>query len=146
MLRTTYGNPSRGRSDTAHAEARTASCPSVGLAPVCVMVVALGLAAGLPAAAHAQVVRGAVTEAGTGRGVEGAIVRLINADSQQVAMLLTGSDGSFVLVAPRGGAHVLEVDHVQFEPLRTNAFNVPHDGATARLVRLVRRSAPPPTP
>lgn len=108
------------------------------------MVVALSLTAGLPEGAHAQVVRGAVTEAGTGRAVEGAIVRLINADSQQVAMLLTGSDGSFVLVAPRGGTHVLEVDHVHFEPLRTNAFNVPHQGATARLVRLVRRSAPPP--
>jgi hypothetical protein len=140
MRRTVYEKPSRGRPATTRAE----SCRAVGLAPVCVMVVALGLMAGLPAGAHAQVVRGAVTDAGTGHAVEGAIVRLINADSQQVAMLLTGSDGSFVLVAPRGGTHVLEVDHVHYVPLRTNAFNVPHEGATARLVRLVRRSASPP--
>jgi hypothetical protein len=139
MRRTVYEYPSRGRATT-----RAGSCPGAGLAPAFVMVVALGVMAGLPEGAHAQVVRGAVTEAGTGRAVEGAIVRLINADSQQVAMLLTGSDGSFVLVAPRGGTHVLEVEHVHYEPLRTNAFNVPHEGATARLVRLVRRSAPPP--
>jgi hypothetical protein len=142
MRRIVYENPSRRRSDTP----RTGSCPGAGLAPVCVMVVALGLMAGLPAGADAQVVRGAVTEAGTGRPVEGAIVRLINADSQQVAILLTAKDGSFVLVAPRGGTHVLEVDHVRFEPLRTNAFTVPQEGATARLVRLVRRSASPPAP
>jgi hypothetical protein len=102
---------------------------------------ALTVSAVLPAAGHAQVVRGAVTEAGSGRGVEGAIVRLINADSQQVAMLLTGRDGSFVLVAPRGGLHVLEVEHVQYELVRTNAFTVPQDGATARLIRLVRRTS-----
>jgi hypothetical protein len=110
------------------------------------MVMALAVTAGLPTAAQGQVVRGAVTEAATGRSVEGAVVRLINADSQQVAMLLTAADGSFVLVAPRGGTHVLEVDHVHYQPLRTHAFTVPDQGATARLVRLVRRTATQASP
>jgi hypothetical protein len=140
MRGTEPGSPSRWRLDMASAG------PCAGLGPAWAMVVALAVTAGLPAAAQAQVVRGAVTEAGTGRGVEGAVVRLINADAQQVAMLLTAGDGSFVLVAPRGGTHVLEVDHVHYEPLRTHSFIVPDQGATARLVRLVRRTAPPVSP
>jgi hypothetical protein len=140
MRRTEHGSPSRWPIDTPSA----GSC--AGFGPACVMVVALAVTAGLPAGAQAQVVRGAVTEAGTGRSVEGAVVRLINADSQQVAMLLTAADGSFVLVAPRGGTHVLEVDHVHYEPLRTHGFTIPDQGATARLVRLVRRTAAQASP
>jgi hypothetical protein len=104
------------------------------------LVSALMLVTTLPTPGHTQVVRGAVTEAESGRPVAGAIVRLIAADSQQVAMLITAADGSFVLVAPRGGTHVLEVEHVHFDPIRTAAFTVPHTGAAARLVRLTRRT------
>lgn len=118
--------------------ARPRATPSRACAP-CVVVSALLLVSALPMPGSAQIVRGAVTEAESGRPVAGAIVRLIAADSQQVAMLLTAADGSFVVVAPRGGTHVLEVEHVHFEPARTAAFTVPHTGATARLVRLTRR-------
>jgi hypothetical protein len=121
-------------------EAQPRGTPSRACAPF-VLVSALLLAATLPTPGHSQVVRGAVTAAESGRPVAGAIVRLITADSQQVAMLLTAADGSFVLVAPRGGTHVLEVEHVHFEPVRTAAFTIPHTGATARLVRLPRRPA-----
>jgi hypothetical protein len=114
---------------------------AAGVAPARAVTLALVLTAVLSTVAFAQIVRGAVTEAETGRAVDGAVVRLISADSQQVAMLLTASDGSFVVVAPRGGTHVLEVEHVLYESVRTAPFTVPQTGATARLVRLVRRSA-----
>jgi hypothetical protein len=81
------------------------------------------------ASVDAQVVRGAVTETTSERPVPGAIVRLISADSLQVAMLLTDRDGRFVAVAPRQGLYVLQAEHIRYATTRTTAFAVPTAGA-----------------
>lgn len=81
------------------------------------------------ASVDAQVVRGEVTVASDDRPVAGALIRLISADSQQVAMLLTDRAGRFVLVAPRQGRYVLQAEHIHYTTTRTTAFAVPAAGA-----------------
>ncbi|MSR35698.1 MAG: hypothetical protein EXR95_03490 [Gemmatimonadetes bacterium] len=55
-----------------------------------------------PAAGRAQSLRGSVVDASTQLGVAGAAVRLIGADSQQVATAIAGDDGRFAVAAPVG--------------------------------------------
>lgn len=96
----------------------------------------------LTAPASAQVVRGTVLGAAEGEGIDGAVVRLIDADSLQVAMVLTDRQGRFVAVAPRSGTYVLEVQHVAFVTVRTRPFTVPETGATTQNVPLDARPDP----
>lgn len=115
---------------------RSGQCRARGLLLSSAVAVAM-----LPAgAAQAQVIRGRVLDADGGRGIEGAIVRLITTDSQHVDMLLTGSDGEFILVAPRGGTYLLEAEHVAYVIGRTAPFPVPAAGTVTRTVPLVRHS------
>jgi hypothetical protein len=123
------------------APGRTAAALPAGAALVLLL-------AAIPLAddATAQVVTGRVVAAEAGRPVEGAVVRLIDADSQHVAMLLTDRDGRFVLVAPRAGRYILQVDHVAFAPTRTAPFHVPPTGAVNRDVIIAPAPRPGPRP
>jgi hypothetical protein len=90
--------------------------------------------------AEAQTVRGTVSATGEEpRPLEGAIVRLLTADSQHVDMVLTSRSGHFVLVAPRAGRYMLEVEHVLYVSVRTGAFAVPVGGTVVRELAVARR-------
>jgi hypothetical protein len=91
------------------------------------------------AAAEAQVVRGVVTRTVDARPVHGALIRLISADSQHVAMLLTDREGRFVLVAPRQGSYVLQAEHVRYTTTRTTPFTVPAAGTITMNVTIPPR-------
>jgi hypothetical protein len=110
---------------------------------VSVLLAAVVLA---PSTAHAQMVRGTVIAAGGElRPVEGAIVRLLTADSVHIDMVLTGREGGFAVAAPRAGRYILQVEHVAFEIARTDPFVVPGSGSVTRQVTIEPR-APLPEP
>jgi hypothetical protein len=95
-------------------------------------------------AVEAQVVRGALTATVDARPVQGALIRLISADSQQVAMLLTDAEGRFVLVAPRPGRYVLQAEHIHYNTTRTTPFTVPSEGSiTVNIVIPARQDIAP---
>jgi hypothetical protein len=106
------------------------------------LALAIILIALTSAAVDAQVVRGAVTEAVDARPVHGALIRLISADSQQVAMLLTDPDGRFVLVAPRQGRYVLEAEHIRYRTTRSVPFTVPAAGSITVNLAIPARQDP----
>lgn len=94
--------------------------------------------------ADAQTVRGTVSATGeVPKPLEGAIVRLLTADSQHVDMVLTARSGHFVLVAPRAGRYMLEVEHVRYVSVRTGAFAVPAGGTVTRDLNVAPRGDQP---
>jgi hypothetical protein len=111
-----------------------------GLAPLALTVLLGASAALLVEPAEAQMVRGTVSVmGGEPRPLEGAIVRLLTADSQHVDMVLTARSGHFVLVAPRAGRYMLEVEHVRYVSVRTAVFAVPAGGTVTRELTVAPR-------
>jgi hypothetical protein len=86
--------------------------------------------------AAAQVVRGVVLDAETGKPVARAVVHLFHADSVQVSGFLTGEDGRFLLTTPREGIHVLDVEHAAYGVSRTASLDVSHGNAVDVEIRL----------
>jgi hypothetical protein len=110
---------------------------------ITLVLVAMLLAAALviPSAAHTQMVRGTVVSAAGGEPhpVDGAVVRLLTADSVHVDMVLSARDGSFAITAPRAGRYILEVEHVAFATANTAPFVIPGSGSVTRHLALERR-------
>jgi hypothetical protein len=111
---------------------------------IAILFFVLALAAATCAPVHAQVVRGEVTHAPDARPVQGALIRLISADSQQVAMLLTDRDGRFVLVAPRQGRYLIQVEDIRYTTTRTQPFAIPATGTIQVNVPILPRDTGPP--
>jgi carboxypeptidase family protein/TonB-dependent receptor-like protein len=82
---------------------------------------ALSLLASLPAAA--QVVRGTVTEEGSGTPVPGALVTLLREDGRPQASVLADADGRFAIRAA-AGRYRLETKRIGVRPNRSDAFDL----------------------
>ncbi|HEX2190288.1 MAG TPA: carboxypeptidase regulatory-like domain-containing protein [Longimicrobiaceae bacterium] len=85
------------------------------------------LALALLAAARtldAQTVRGALTEAESGRPVAGAFVLLLDTAGKQVAGSYTDADGSFLVQAPAAGSYTLRAERVGQGSVRTAALQL----------------------
>jgi hypothetical protein len=67
----------------------------------------------IAAPAHAQLMRGTITDGLSGRPVLGAIVQVLDPDSSLRIMTTTGKDGSFSM-APAPGLFVLRVERLGF--------------------------------
>ena len=70
-----------------------------------------------------QVVFGTVTESGSGRTIEGAMVVLLAGD-QVVARTLSAADGSFMLSVKRPGQYELRVDRIGYSSTLSGSFDV----------------------
>lgn len=114
----------------------------VSRSPIWPVLFSLGLTVVLAAPGAAQIVRGSVIEDRTGNPVEGASVRLLDADSQEVATAVTGDEGRFLLTTREPGVHALEAQHIAYATVRTTFFEIPGDGAVEVEVRLDRTAIP----
>lgn len=76
------------------------------------------------APATAQSVRGRVIDNETGQPVAGVRVELLEADGRRVQEVISGPQGSFVLVARDAGAHRLRVSHIAYRGTETNTFEI----------------------
>lgn len=93
-----------------------------------------------PASAQATVV-GQVTDARTGRPLEGVVVRLVapgrrGEGGEEVAGAFTDADGRFRLELERPGRHRLEAERIGYESFAGEAFVVELGGRAERDVRL----------
>lgn len=78
-----------------------------------------------PAALHAQVVRGVVSDVASGAPVAGAMVLLLGADDRPLARVLTAEDGGFILSAPTVGRYRLRVDRIGYRSVVSDPVDVP---------------------
>lgn len=79
-------------------------------AVICVLCLALGDAA----SAHAQVIRGRLLDLESGDPIPSATLTLIRDDGERLATTITGSDGSYILRAPRAGAYYVEAKRIGY--------------------------------
>ena len=75
-----------------------------------------------------QVVNGTVTERGSGRAIEGAMVVLLSGD-RVVARVLSAANGSFTMTVRRPGRYELRIDRIGYSSTFSAAFDLP-SGAT----------------
>jgi hypothetical protein len=95
--------------------------------------------------AEGQTIRGTVLTPGdVPQPLEGAIVRLLTADSQHVDMVLSTGGGHFRLVAPRAGHYILQAEHVLHTPTQTLPFTVPATGTVVHHITITPRPNHPP--
>ena len=78
------------------------------------------LAAGL----HAQVVRGQLVEAETGRPIAGALIVLLDASDAAVGGSLTNSSGGFEIEAPQAGRYRLRSQRIGFQSNVSSPFDL----------------------
>lgn len=114
------------------------AAPALAL-PALAAVLALG-AAPSPASGQATVV-GRVTDAGSGRPLEGVVVRLVapgprGDGRREVAGAFTDADGRFRLELERPGRHRLEAERIGYESFSGDPFLVELGGRVERHVRL----------
>lgn len=86
----------------------------------------------------AQVVRGAVSEAGSGTPLAGAMVVLFDADGDRVDRVLTDASGGFSTEADRPGRYYVRVDRIGYASLTTDPFDVPVAGTFQRIAVPIR--------
>lgn len=110
------------------AEAHRRGRPAHRPGPVAIL---LALAAWLPAGLPAQVpegeqaLTGRVVEAGSGNGIEGAIIEVFDEEGERVAVALTGEGSRFrVPVVRPGGPFVLEVFAMNHHRGRVDSIHV----------------------
>ncbi|MFQ5537630.1 MAG: carboxypeptidase regulatory-like domain-containing protein [Gemmatimonadota bacterium] len=80
----------------------------------------------------AQLVTGAVTEAGTDRPVVGAMVRLVSEGGDSISQYLTGADGRYRLEGAGPGRYLLEVDRIGFSAVREGPITLEADRTLVR--------------
>lgn len=78
----------------------------------------------LPVPATSQVFQGQVVEEGSDRGVPMALVRLMDAEGDQVAVTTTDDTGAYALEAPDPGEYRLVAERLGYEPFRTPLLEV----------------------
>ncbi len=112
--------------------------------PPVVLLPALLLAAALlvPAASHAQAVRGRVVEAGTGTPVASAMVLLLDAGGARRSAVLADAAGRFSLRAPAPGVYRLRVERVGYPGTTTAPLEL---AAGATVERVIEAEARPIT-
>ena len=81
----------------------------------------------------AQVVRGVVSEEGSGTPLAGAMVVLFDADGDRVDRVLTDASGGFSTEADRPGRYYVRVDRIGYASLTTDPFDVPVAGTFQRI-------------
>lgn len=84
------------------------------------LVLAILLA--VPFSLAAQVVRGAVRDADSGRPIESGVVTLLDADGAPIRAMLTDSAGQFAIRAPSPGRYHLRFERLGFLPTTTDRF------------------------
>lgn len=96
---------------------------------------ALALLALCAVGAHAQSVRGSVSDVESGAPIVGAMVVLLETDGGYVDRYLTDDRGRYALRAVHPGRYQLRVDRIGYASITTDLFDVPVDG-TVRDVRV----------
>ncbi|MEQ9400427.1 MAG: carboxypeptidase regulatory-like domain-containing protein [Longimicrobiales bacterium] len=92
------------------------------------------IASTAPEALAGQSISGRVTEAGTGRPVVGALVRLVNSDGLRGASFLTAGDGLYRIDAPSPGTYTLLIERIGYSDTRVGPFALTETGHTSRNV------------
>jgi hypothetical protein len=85
---------------------------------------AVALALALPAALHAQVIRGVVFEDGSSQPVVGATIELLRADSTTQASVESDARGWFHLDAGRAGTYLLRPSHAAYRAAGLDSVSV----------------------
>lgn len=112
--------------------------PSLSLRTVLLLLAALAA----PSLAHAQIVHGRVTEAGSGEPVSGAIVLLLDESGTRRSATLSDPGGAYRVGAPGAGTYRLRVERVGYAtstsaPLRLEAGQTAELALTAESRRVV---------
>jgi len=74
----------------------------------------LAALAGLSTGAAAQVVRGVVVEAGSGRGLPGVVVVLLDSAGKRLAGVLVGDDGKYAIRAMTPGRYAVRAERIGY--------------------------------
>ena len=74
----------------------------------------LAALAGLSTGAAAQVVRGVVVEAGSGRGLPGVVVVLLDSAGKRLAGVLVGDDGKYAIRAMAPGRYAVRAERIGY--------------------------------
>jgi hypothetical protein len=82
--------------------------------PVLLAVAAATGAAGIPTAAAAQVVRGVVVDAASGRTLPGTVVVLMDSSGKRVAGVLSGDDGAYAIRVAAPGRYAVRAERIGF--------------------------------
>lgn len=103
-------------------------------APGRAWLAAAGLALLLPAAGHAQVVRGRVVDPADSGPVEGAMVVLLDEADRRRASTLSNATGGFQIDAPGPGRYRLRADRIGYRSVHGDPFELARGDTVVRVV------------
>lgn len=107
-----------------------------------VIVAVLALVLALPAAAGAQIVRGAVLEEGTTTPIEGVTVELLATDLAVLATATTDANGWFQLEAEQEGRFLVRTAHPFYGTGRVDSLEVGRHETVTVTLRMARTPVP----
>jgi len=94
----------------------------------------------LPSLLGAQVVRGTLTEVGTGDPIEGAFVRLVDQAGEARGSTLTDPSGGFLLRAPASGTYRVVAERIGYGTVESDPLDLQEE-TTRRLEMTVQATA-----
>ena len=75
-----------------------------------------------PAIAHAQIVRGTVTDEATGAPVKAADLKLLTANGQRISRVASDDAGRFEMVLPHGKTVYIQIDRIGYSAAKSAAL------------------------